>query len=114
MTDSITPEQWKAIANEVTSLPKEREWRIAENGRVYLYTISTGENLLIEFNPEYMVAQQLRLADYLAEKGVHVRWNTLGKCFIAETYASYRVKVRHKNIKYCRALAVLALIGERL
>lgn len=124
MTDSITPEQWAKIANEVEPQPKGSEWALDNSG----YVVRQSGNAYYPCGYKGLspnLRQQLRLADYLAEKGVVVYVDgqptayRMGPDGIPEHTIRedgsilFHTLARHKNINLCRALAVLALIEER-
>ncbi len=113
MTDkTITPDDWLYIANEVEP---EYEWSIfgKVNMAVGRYYQSIEGKAVKDYKPKHRTAQQLRLADYLAEKGATVFWNTdeIDPRFTCLHGCDYLAE--HADINLCRALAVLALIGGR-
>lgn len=122
MTDSITPEQWLKIANEVEPMPEGGEWFIESQGchehKVIRITTCC---LTIRYEPTLRYgeakAQQLRLADYLAEKGVVVLKENDGSfgAYLLEGNADTLNHdiAQHDKVNDCRALAALALSEGR-
>ena len=109
MTDSITPEQWLKIANEVEP---EHKWE-AKGLMVFYNYITAHGRYKNYYNPKNK-ASRLAIADYLAEKSVYV-----GKDSESGEFHCFKIRdcmadiiSRGKDINLCRALAVLALIGE--
>ena len=111
MTDSITPEQWLKIANEVeppsiTIVNPELNWHISGN-EVVKGIPNVG---FITYVPDIDHIQQLRIDNYLVEKGVYIV--KIGTNYEARTFWGGEIIASSKEIMKSRALAVLALIGE--
>lgn len=110
----ITTQEWCDIANEIEPKTEGKEWVCRKNNTVVLIEKHTGVSLAFYYSPSSVSEQQLRLADYLAEKGVVVIYAEEMKmyaAFITDAPIS-KLKSEHKDINMCRALAVLALIKE--
>ncbi len=99
----ITTQEWCDIANEIYY------HKFIKNGESVLSRVS-GSFEPLSYNRERFDAQRLRLADYLAEKCVYVVKE--GDNYITKKYWGGDRLTSSKDINLCRALAVLALIGE--
>lgn len=113
----ITTQEWACIANKVEP---QNKWVIEDGVVCYL---SWKQRPVDYYMPIIDDKQQLRLADYLAKKGVAVvydGWDGHNKFIAIKTIvarcgdtASGEILSSENNINMCRALAVLALIKEQ-
>lgn len=119
----ITTQDWCDIANEVEPRPVgDLKW-LARNGCAQPTAFEPdGDELTVVYDLITSSNRKLRLADYLAEKGVaavYDGWDGHNK-YVAMKLIVTRcgdteigeILASHNNPNMCRALAVLALIKE--
>lgn len=130
---TITPEILLAVANGVEAKSKNREWRIAVNTNltpiyepdcpkedwddpisgVYLYDTQGNKFFSNKYNPQCALngtcdTQQLRIRDFLAEKGVYIV--KIGTNYSARKFWGGNEIATSKNINVCAILAAYEII----
>ena len=106
----ITAQEWCDIAKEVHLRPKGLEYSVAADNKIET-PFDNGVSWFWEVVGDN-VHQNIKIADYLAEKGVFVLLDENSEDGNYVCIHWFRRLSEHKEINMCRALAVLALIKE--